>query len=167
MRAEHVDIIRLTNVKAMITNKAENIDEKQKWDEEVMIVTAQHDYKSDENVIKIATQQRTSLNWTWRKKVRKEEYLLSMKNLRSEEYLLISRTFLKKWISKNVIMQNAAVLEKTVKTMKKLMRKNLDDSKIESDNWNKRTQNIVEECINTENMMHIILNQKMQNVSIE
>jgi len=31
-------------------------------------------------------------------------------------------------------MQNAAVLEKTVKTMKKLMRKNLDDSKIESDN---------------------------------
>ena len=62
MRAEHVDIIRLTNVKAMITKKAENIDEKQKWDEEVMIVTAQHDYKSDENVMKIATQQRTSLN---------------------------------------------------------------------------------------------------------
>ncbi len=43
MRAEHVDIIRLTSVRAMITKKAENTDEKQKWDEEVMIVTAWHD----------------------------------------------------------------------------------------------------------------------------
>ncbi len=43
MRAEHVDIIRLTSVRAMITKKAENTDEKQKWDEEVMIVTARHD----------------------------------------------------------------------------------------------------------------------------
>ncbi len=62
MKAEHVDVIRLTNVRAMITKKAENTDKKQKWDEEVMIVTAQHDYKSDENAMKIATQQRTSLN---------------------------------------------------------------------------------------------------------
>ncbi len=30
MRAEHVDIIRLTSVRAMITKKAENTDEKQK-----------------------------------------------------------------------------------------------------------------------------------------
>ncbi len=40
MRAEHVNIIRLTSVRTMITKKAENTDEKQKWDEEVMIVTA-------------------------------------------------------------------------------------------------------------------------------
>jgi len=167
MRAEHVDIIRLTSVRAMITKKAENTDEKQKWDEEVMIVTTQHDYKSNENATKTTTQQRTSLNWTWRKKVRKEERLLSMKNLCSEEYLLILKSFLKKRTSENVIMQNAAVFEKTVKTTKKLTRKNSDDSKIESDNWNKRTQNIVEEHINTENVMHIIANQKMQDVSIE
>ncbi len=167
MRAEHVDIIRLTSVRAMITKKAENTDEKQKWDEEVMIVTTQHDYKSNKNATKTTTQQRTSLNWTWRKKVRKEERLLSMKNLCSEEYLLILKSFLKKRTSENVIMQNAAVFEKTVKTTKKLTRKNSDDSKIESDNWNKRTQNIVEEHINTENVMHIIANQKMQDVSIE
>jgi len=30
MRAEHVDIIRLTSVRATITKKAENTDEKQK-----------------------------------------------------------------------------------------------------------------------------------------
>jgi len=30
MRAKHVDIIRLTSVRAMITKKAENTDEKQK-----------------------------------------------------------------------------------------------------------------------------------------
>jgi len=30
MRAEHVDIIRLTSVRAMIMKKAENTDEKQK-----------------------------------------------------------------------------------------------------------------------------------------
>ncbi len=71
-----------------------------------------------------------SSNWTWREKVRKEEHLSSMKNLHSEKYLLISRMFLKKWTSKNVIMQNAAVLKKMIKTMKKLTRKNLDDSKI-------------------------------------
>ncbi len=57
-----------------------------------------------------------------------------MKNLRSEEYLSISRTFLKKQTSENVIMQNAAAFEKTIKTTKKSTRKNSDDSKIESDN---------------------------------
>ncbi len=167
MKAKHVDIIRLTSVRAMITKKAENTDEKQKWDEEVMIVTARYNYKSDENVMKTATQQRTSSNWTWREKVRKEEHLLSMKNLRSEEYLLISKMFSKKQTSENVIMQNAAALKKTVKTTKKLTKKNSDDSKIKSDNQDKRTQNIVEECINTENVMHIIMNKKMQGVSIE
>jgi len=30
MKAEHVDVIRLTSVKAMIMKKAENTDEKQK-----------------------------------------------------------------------------------------------------------------------------------------
>ena len=30
MRAEHVDVIRLTSVRATITKKAENTDEKQK-----------------------------------------------------------------------------------------------------------------------------------------
>jgi len=64
-------------------------------------------------------------------------------------------------------MQNAAVFEKTIKTTKKSMKKNSDDSKIESDNRNKRTQNIVEKCINTEDVTHIIVNQKMQDVSIE
>ncbi len=167
MRIKHVDVIKLTSVKAMIMKKAENTDEKQKWDEEVMIVTARHDYKSDENAMKTATQQRTSSNWTWRKKVREEKHLSSMKNLRSEEYLSISKSFLKKWTSKNVIMQNAAALEKTVKTMKKLTRKNSDDSKIKSDNRGKRTQNIVEKCINTEDVTHIIANQNMQDVSIE
>ena len=54
-----------------------------------------------------------------------------------------------------------------IKTTKKLTRKNSDDSKIKSDNRNKRTQNIVEKCINTENVMHIIINQKMWDVSIE
>jgi hypothetical protein len=151
----------------MITKKAENTDEKQKWDEEVMIVTARYNYKSDENATKTATQQRTSSNWTWREKVRKEEHLLSMKNLRSEEYLSISKMFSKKRTSENVIMQNAAALKKTVKTTKKLTKKNSDDSKIKSDNQDKRTQNIVEECINTENVMHIIMNKKMQDVSIE
>jgi len=90
-----------------------------------------------------------------------------MKNLRSEEYLLILKSFLKKRTSENVIMQNAAVFEKTVKTTKKSTKKNSNDSKIESDNRDKRTQNIVEECINTEDVMHIIVNQKMQDVSIE
>ncbi len=132
-----------------------------------MIVTAWHDYKSDENAMKTVIQQRTSLNWTWRKKVRKEEHLLSMKYLCSEKYLSISRLFLKKRTSENVIMQNAAALEKTVKTTKKSTRKNSDDSKIKSDNQDKRTQNIVEKCINTEDVMHIIANQKMQDVSIE
>jgi len=84
-----------------------------------------------------------------------------MKNLRSEKYLLISRMFLKKQTSENVIMQNAAAFKKMIKTTKKLTRKNSDDSKIESDNQDKRTQNIVEKHINTENMMHIIMNQKM------
>jgi len=64
-------------------------------------------------------------------------------------------------------MQNAAVLERTIKTTKKLTRKNLDDSKIESGNRGKRTQNIVEKCIDTEDVMHIIANQKMRGVSIE
>ena len=64
MKAKHVDVIKLTSVRAMIMKKAKNTDEKQKWDEEVMIVTDQHDYKSDENAMKITTQQRTSLNWT-------------------------------------------------------------------------------------------------------
>ncbi len=167
MKAEHVDVIRLTSVRATITKKAENTDEKQKWDEEVMIVTARHDYKSDENVTKTATQQRTSLNWTWRKKVREKERLSSIKNLRSEEYLSISRKFSKKRTSENVIMQNAAAFKKTIKTTKKSTRKNSDDSKIESDNWDKRTQNIVEKCIDTKDVMHIIVNQKMQEVSIE
>jgi len=167
MRAEHVDVIKLTSVRATITKKAENTDEKQKWDEEVMIVTAWHDYKSDENVTKTVTQQRTSSNWTWRKKVRKEEHLSSMKNLHSEEYLLILKSFLKKWTSKNVIMQNAAVFERMIKTMKKSTRKNSNDSKIKSDNRDKRTQNIVKKCIDTEDVMHIIANQKMQDVSIE
>ena len=31
-------------------------------------------------------------------------------------------------------MQNAAAFKKTIKTMKKLMKKNSDDSKIKSDN---------------------------------
>ncbi len=167
MRVEHVDVIRLTSVKAMIMKKAENTDKKQKWNEEVMIVTAQHNYKWDENVMKTATQQRTSSNWTWRKKVRKEEHLSSMKNLHSEEYLSILKSFLKKRTSENVIMQNAAVFEKMIKTTKKSTRKNSDDSKIESDNRDKRTQNIVEKCIDTEDVMHIIVNQKMQDVSIE
>ncbi len=57
-----------------------------------------------------------------------------MKNLHSEEYLLISRMFSKKQTSENVIMQNVAVFKKMIKTMKKLTRKNLNDSKIESDN---------------------------------
>jgi len=90
-----------------------------------------------------------------------------MKNLCSEEYLLILKSFLKKRTSENVIMQNAAVFEKNVKTTKKSTKKNSNDSKIESDNRDKRTQNIVEECINTEDVMHIIVNQKMQDVSIE
>jgi len=55
MKAEHVDVIRLTSVKAMIMKKAKNTDEKQKWNKKVMIITVQHDYKSDENVIKIMT----------------------------------------------------------------------------------------------------------------
>jgi len=62
-----------------------------------------------------------------------------MKNLRSEEYLLISRLFLKKQTSENVIMQNAAALKRTIKTTKKLTENNSDDSKIESDNRDKRT----------------------------
>ncbi len=45
--------------------------------------------------------------------------------------------------------------------------KDLDDSKIESGNRGKRTQNIVEKCIDTEDVMHIIANQKMRGVSIE
>jgi hypothetical protein len=57
-----------------------------------------------------------------------------MKYLCSEDYLLISKMFSKKRTSENVIMQNAIVLKKKIKTMKKLIRKNLDDSKIESDN---------------------------------
>ncbi len=138
MKAEHVDIIRLTSVRAMITKKAKNTDEKQKWNEEVIIVTAQHDYKLDENAMKTATQQRISLNWTWREKVKEEEHLSSMKNLRSKEYLSISRSFLKKRTSENVIMQNTVALERIIKTMKKLMRKNSDDSKIKSDNQDKR-----------------------------
>jgi len=161
IRTEHVNIIKLTSVKAMIMKKAKNTDEKQKWNKKVMIVTAWHDYKLDENVMKITTQQRMSLNWTWRKKVKEEKHLSSMKNLHFEEYLLISKMFLKKWTSENVIMQNAAVFERMIKTMKKLTRKNSDDSKIKSDNWDKRTQNIVEKCINTEDVMHIIANQKM------
>ncbi len=40
MKIEYVNIIRLTSVKAMITKKEKNTDEKQKWNEEVMIVTA-------------------------------------------------------------------------------------------------------------------------------
>ncbi len=64
-------------------------------------------------------------------------------------------------------MQNAAVFEKTIKTTKKLMKKNSDDSKIKSGNQDKRMQNIVEKCINTEDVMHIIANQKMQDVSIK
>ncbi len=90
-----------------------------------------------------------------------------MKNLCSEEYLSILKMFLKKQTSENVIMQNAAALKRTIKTMKKSTRKNSDDSKIESNNRDKRTQNIVEKCINTEDVMHIIANQKMQDVSIE
>jgi len=90
-----------------------------------------------------------------------------MKNLRSEEYLSVSETFLKKRTSENVTMQNAAALERTVKTTKKSMRKNSDDSKIESGNRDKRTQNIVEKRIDTEDVMHIIANQKMRDVSIE
>ncbi len=90
-----------------------------------------------------------------------------MKNLCSEEYLLILRLFLKKRTSENVIMQNTAVFEKMIKTTKKSTKKNSDDSKIESDNRDKRTQNIVEKCIDTEDVMHIIANQKMQDVSIE
>jgi len=74
-----------------------------------------------------------------KKKVRKEERLSNMKNLRSEKYLLISRMFLKKQTSENVIMQNAAAFKKMIKTTKKLTRKNSDDSKIESDNQDKRT----------------------------
>jgi len=62
-----------------------------------------------------------------------------MKNLRSKEYLSISRSFLKKRTSENVIMQNAVALERIIKTTKKLTRKNSDDSKIESDNQDKRT----------------------------
>ncbi len=123
----------------MITKKAENTDEKQKWNEEVIIVTARHDYKSNKNATKTVTQQRTSSNWTWREKVKEEEHLSSIKNLRSEEYLLISRSFLKKWISENVIMQNAVALERMIKTTKKSTRKNSDDSKIELDNRDKRT----------------------------
>ena len=64
-------------------------------------------------------------------------------------------------------MQNAAALKRMIKTMKKSMRKNSDDSKIESNNRDKRTQNIVEKCIDTEDVTHIIMNQKMQDVSIE
>lgn len=90
-----------------------------------------------------------------------------MKNLCSEKYLSILKMFLKKWTSENVIMQNAAAFKKTIKTTKKLMRKNSGDSKIESDNRDKRMQNIVEKHINTEDMTHIIANQKMQDVSIK
>ncbi len=90
-----------------------------------------------------------------------------MKNLHFEEYLSISKTFLKKWTSENVIMQNAAAFERTIKTMKKSTRKNSDDSKIKSSNRDKRTQNIVEKCIDTEDVMNIIVNQKMRDVSIE
>ena len=64
-------------------------------------------------------------------------------------------------------MQNAAAFERMIKTTKKSMKKNLDDSKIESDNRDKRTQNIVEKCINIKDVMHIIANQKRQDVSIE
>ncbi len=39
MKIKHVDVIKLTSVKAMIMKKAENTDEKQKWNEEVMIIT--------------------------------------------------------------------------------------------------------------------------------
>jgi len=66
-----------------------------------------------------------------------------------------------------VIMQNAAAFERTIKTMKKSTRKNSDDSKIKSSNRDKRTQNIVEKCIDTEDVMNIIVNQKMRDVSIE
>ncbi len=40
IKAEHVNIIRLTSVRAMITKKAKNTNEKQKWNEEVIIITA-------------------------------------------------------------------------------------------------------------------------------
>jgi len=63
-------------------------------------------------------------------------------------------------------MQNAAAFKKTIKTMKKSTRKNSNDSKIKSDK-DKRMQNIVEKCINTEDVIHIIANQKMQNMSIK
>jgi hypothetical protein len=66
-----------------------------------------------------------------------------MKNLHSEDYLLISKMFSKKKTSENVIMQNAIILKRKIKTMKKLMRKNLNDSKIESDNRDKKMQNII------------------------
>ncbi len=64
-------------------------------------------------------------------------------------------------------MQNAAAFKRMIKTMKKSMRKNLKDRKIKSDNRDKRMQKIVEKHINTEDVMHIIMNQKMQDVSIE
>jgi len=66
-----------------------------------------------------------------------------------------------------VIIQNAAAFERMIKIMKKSTRKNSDDSKIKSSNRDKRTQNIVEKCIDTEDVMHIIVNQKMRDVSIE
>ncbi len=56
MKVEHVNVIRLTSVRATIMKKAENTDEKQKWNKEVMLVTAQHDYKSDKNAMKTVIQ---------------------------------------------------------------------------------------------------------------
>ncbi len=56
MKAEHVDIIRLTSVKAMIMKKAKNTNEKQKWNKEEMIVI---------NQMKIWQRQWYNREWVW------------------------------------------------------------------------------------------------------
>jgi hypothetical protein len=87
-----------------------------------------------------------------------------MKNLCSEDYLLISRMFSKKKINENVTMQNAIISKRMIKMKKKSMSKNLSVSKTESDVQNKKIQNIIKEHVNTEKMLNLLMNLKMQDV---
>jgi hypothetical protein len=87
-----------------------------------------------------------------------------MKNLCSEDYLLILRMFSKKKINENVTMQNAIISKKSIKMKKKTINKNLSYSKTELNVENKRMQNIIKEHVNTEKMLNILINQKVQDI---
>jgi hypothetical protein len=72
--------------------------------------------------------------------------------------------FLKKKINENVIMQNVIIFKKMIKMKKKSMNKNLSDSKTKSDVQDKRMQNIIKEHVNTEEMLNLLMNLKMQDI---